>query len=66
VSKPTHDHISVGALTETGKDYTQVQARPVASTCAVRFGQHLLRHIPGNRLVIWDCLPAHRSRRIRE
>jgi transposase len=28
----------------------------------IEFLSHLLRHIPGQLLVIWDGLPAHRSR----
>lgn len=28
----------------------------------IEFLTHLLRHIPGQLLVIWDGLPAHRSR----
>ena len=65
--KLTRDHLSVvGALTETGKVYLQVQTHPVTGACAVRFLQHLLRQIPGQLLVLWDGLPAHRSRRVRE
>jgi transposase len=32
----------------------------------VIFLQHLRRAIPGKLLVIWDGLPAHRSRLVRE
>jgi len=28
----------------------------------VEFLEHLLRHLPGKLLVIWDGLPGHRSR----
>ncbi|HVB58841.1 MAG TPA: hypothetical protein VNE63_20745, partial [Candidatus Acidoferrales bacterium] len=28
----------------------------------VAFLKHLLRHIPGKLLLVWDRLPAHRSR----
>jgi transposase len=28
----------------------------------IEFLTHLLRHLPGRLLVIWDGLPAHRSR----
>ena len=27
----------------------------------VEFLQHLLRHLPGKLLIIWDGLPRHRS-----
>ncbi len=33
---------------------------------AVAFLKHLLRHIPGNLLLVWDRLPAHRSRVVQE
>jgi transposase len=32
----------------------------------VEFLRHLLRHIGGNLLVVWDRLPSHRSRLVRE
>lgn len=31
----------------------------------VQFLRHLLRHLPGKLLVIWDGLPAHRSRLVK-
>ncbi len=32
----------------------------------IQFLDHLLRHIPGRILLIWDRLPGHRSRIVRE
>jgi transposase len=32
----------------------------------IEFLEHLLRHLPGNVLVIWDGLSAHRSRLVRD
>ncbi len=32
----------------------------------VEFLEHLLRHVPGKLLVIWDGLPGHRSRLVKE
>lgn len=32
----------------------------------VEFLEHLLRHVRGKLLVIWDGLPAHRSRLVKE
>ena len=32
----------------------------------VAFLKHLLRHIPGKLLLVWDRLPAHRSRGVQE
>jgi transposase len=31
----------------------------------LQFLEHLLRHLPGKLLVIWDGLPSHRSRAVR-
>ena len=32
----------------------------------VRFLKHLLQHLPGKLLVVWDRLPAHRSQVIKD
>jgi transposase len=32
----------------------------------VDFLGHLMRHLPGKLLVVWDGLPAHRSRLVKE
>lgn len=32
----------------------------------VNFLSHLLRHLPGKLLIVWDGLPAHRSKRVKE
>lgn len=62
----TRDHFSViGALTDTGKVYTQMQRQAFDGHGIVRFLKHLLRQIPGKLLVIWDGLPAHRGEAIR-
>ena len=33
----------------------------IKSPQVVEFLQHLLRHLPGKLLIIWDGLPSHRS-----
>lgn len=38
----------------------------IRSPQVVQFLVHLLRHIPGDLLVIWDGLRQHRSRLVRE
>jgi transposase len=54
------DHLSaIGALTLTGHWYMGVQGRAFRSQDIVRFLKHLLRHIAGKLLVLWDRLPAH-------
>jgi transposase len=60
------DHLSaIGALTFDGRWYMAVQARPFRSQDIVCFLKHLLRHIPGKLLILWDRLPAHRSQPVK-
>ena len=57
------DHLSaIGAITLAGKWYMRVQGRAFQGKDIVRLLKHLLRHIPGNLLVLWDRLPAHRGK----
>lgn len=37
----------------------------IKSPQAIEFLEHLLRHIPGRLLIIWDGLAVHRSRAVR-
>lgn len=56
----TRDHLSaISAITPQGKLYMQVQDTAFDGPTIVRFLRHLLRHIPGKLLLIWDGLPAH-------
>ena len=51
----TRDHLSViSGLTPDGQLLMQVQERSLRAPDVVRFLRHLLRHIPGKLLVIWD------------
>ncbi len=62
----TRAHMSViGALTEHGRLLLRMQRCAYRSHAVVRFLKHLLQHIPGKLLVIWDGSPIHRSRRIK-
>jgi transposase len=38
----------------------------IRSPQIIEFLGHLLRHIPGKLLIVWDGLPAHRSRAVWE
>ena len=38
----------------------------IRSPQIIVFLAHLLRHIPGNLLIVWDGLPGHRSRAVWE
>lgn len=59
----TRDHLSaISALTATGRILMQVQDEAFRGPRVVRFLKHLLRHIAGNVLVIWDGAPIHRSK----
>ena len=60
------DHLSViGAITPGGKLYSWVQERSVKGQDLVFFLRHLLHHIPGKLLLIWDGLPAHRGAEVK-
>ncbi len=60
------EHLSViSAMTPEGKLYTMMQDWAFRGPDIIRFLQHLLRHISGALLVIWDGLPAHRSQPIK-
>lgn len=62
----TRDHLSViAAVTPDGRLFSQTQQRAFNSADLIRFLRHLLQHISGKLLVIWDGLPAHRSRAIK-
>ncbi len=38
----------------------------IRSPQIIEFLSHLLRHIPGKLLIVWDGLPGHRSRAVRQ
>ena len=59
----TRDHLSlIGAVTPTGRVLLQVRDHALRGPDVVRFLRHLLRHIPGQLLVVWDGSPIHRAR----
>ncbi len=63
----THDHLSaISALTEHGRLFMRVQRCAYRSHAVVRFLKHLLQHMHGKILVIWDGAPIHRSRVIKD
>ena len=43
-----------------------MQERPYTSPDIVRFLEHLLRHIPGTLLVLWDGAPIHRGQPVKD
>jgi transposase len=59
----TRDQLSaMSALTSSGRVLMHVQDEAFRGPGVVRFLRHLLRHIPGKLLVIWDGAPIHRSK----
>lgn len=64
-SRPWEHLSAISAMTPQGKLYTMTQDRSFRGPDIVRFLKHLLRHIRGALLVIWDGLPAHRSQPIK-
>lgn len=63
----TRDHLSViSGITLEGKLYMMVQEEAYNSIGVVSFLKHLLCHISGKLLVIWDGAPIHRSRVVKD
>lgn len=61
------DHLSmICAITPEGKLYIMTQDHAFKGPDIVRFLRHLLRHMTGKLLIIWDGLPAHHGRVVRE
>jgi len=56
----TRDHRSlIGGLTVEGRLFVQGQERALCSADVVRFLKHLLRHIAGKLLIVWDGASIH-------
>ncbi len=63
----TRDHLSaISALTADGRLYLQLREHALKSPDVVRFLQHLLSHLPGKLLVIWDGAPIHRGQPVKD
>ncbi len=63
----SHDHLSaMSAITPEGKLYMTAQDHSYKGPDVVNFLRHLLRHIPGKLLVLWDRAPIHRSKVVKE
>lgn len=60
-----HDHLScISGITQDGKLYMQTLDHAFKSEDVIPFLAHLLRHIAGKLLLIWDGAPIHRSQAI--
>jgi hypothetical protein len=63
----TREHLSViSGITPTGRLLLQIQDHAFRTPDVVHFLRHLLRHLPGKVLVIWDGAPIHRGRPIKD
>lgn len=64
---PYWEHLSViGAITPGGELHTMKQEKAFDGSDVVRFLKHLLQHISGSLLVVWDGLPAHRGQAVKD
>ena len=62
--KLSYDHLS--AISMTGDLYLAVQDHAYQSSDVIEFLKQLLAALPGKLLVIWDGVPIHRSRAVKE
>ena len=63
----SYDRLSVmGAISNAGDFLTWTQDHPVKGPHLVRFLKHVLAHISGEILLVWDGLPAHRSQSVKD
>jgi transposase len=63
----TWDHLSaISAIAPTGELYLVIQDHAFKGPDVVGFLQHLLDHIPGKLLVVWDGISTHRSRAVQD
>ena len=61
------DHLSViSAITPDGRLFTMMQEDAFKGDAIVQFLKHLMKHIAGKLLIIWDGLPAHRGKIIQD
>ena len=62
----TYAHLSViSAITPEGRLLMQVQERAYKGPDVVGFLKHVMRHIPGKLLILWDGAPIHRCQPIK-
>jgi DDE superfamily endonuclease len=56
----------ISGITPGGRLLLQIQDHAFRTPDVVQLLRHLLRHLPGKVLVIWDGAPIHRGRPIKE
>ena len=63
----SYDHLSaISAITPNGQLLLHVQAAAYHGADVVRFLRHVLRHIDGKLLIVWDGASIHRSQAIKD
>ena len=66
-SKLSHEHLSVASgISPAGRLYIQIQDKSFKGTDIVSFLRHLLAHVAGKILVVWDGCPIHRSKEVKK
>lgn len=61
------EHLSaIGGITLEGSLYIQIHRSSIGGHGAVQFVGHLLRHIPGRLLLLWDGARIHSSRELKD
>ncbi len=63
----TRDHLSViSALTEHGRLLAQTWEGSINGARVVKFLRHILRHVSGKVLVVWDGASIHRCHEVKQ
>ena len=63
----SYDHLStISAITPNGQLLLHVQEQAYHGEDVVRFLAHVLRHIDGKLLIMWDGASIHRSQAIKD
>lgn len=63
----SYDHLStISAITPSGQLLLHIQEQAYHGSDVVRFLGHLMRHIGGKLLIMWDGASIHRSQAIKD
>lgn len=66
-SKLSREHLSaISAISRKGHLYIQIRETSFKGLDVVEFLRHLLKHIPGKLLVVWDGATIHRCKEVKK